>query len=234
MRAEAPPRGGSQNLQIPVLNGARPAGFGTRTPPVPLSKPDSAAAHSTQRITQTTIPLFNPPAPLHRQRTAESTDHAGANHGPHHSGPEVASNKVNRFRPNPPRCSRSRIRNNHLCAKSNPTDKKRLHPGTKRPPTNRTNAPPKPETKPRQAVAQKGDTHTPESGTERRRQGPKPAGITPCRPPDKAPNAVKTRFCNSDKICYLCLRIRKSRRGGARKRSPEPAVKASLLTHVDL
>ncbi len=37
MRAEAPPRGGSQNLQIPVLNGARPAGFGTRTSPVPLS-----------------------------------------------------------------------------------------------------------------------------------------------------------------------------------------------------
>ncbi len=36
VRAEAPPCGGSQNLQIPVLNGARPAGFGTRTfaPPV--------------------------------------------------------------------------------------------------------------------------------------------------------------------------------------------------------
>ncbi len=36
MRAEAPPCGGSQNLQIPVLNGARPADFGTRifAPPV--------------------------------------------------------------------------------------------------------------------------------------------------------------------------------------------------------
>ena len=36
VRAEAPPCGGSQNLQIPVLNGARPAGFGTRifAPPV--------------------------------------------------------------------------------------------------------------------------------------------------------------------------------------------------------
>ncbi len=36
VRAEAPPCGGSQNLQIPVLNGARPADFGTRTfaPPV--------------------------------------------------------------------------------------------------------------------------------------------------------------------------------------------------------
>mgnify|MGYP001115646667 CR=1 FL=1 len=33
VRAEAPPCGGSQNLQIPVLNGARPADFGTRTSP---------------------------------------------------------------------------------------------------------------------------------------------------------------------------------------------------------
>ena len=35
MRAEAPPRGGSQNLQILVLNGARPAGFGTKTTTAP-------------------------------------------------------------------------------------------------------------------------------------------------------------------------------------------------------
>ncbi len=234
MRAEAPPRGGSQNLQIPVLNGARPAGFGTRTSPVPLSNRTRLRLAQRCELPKQLFPYLT----LLRHYAASGllnllTTLVRAV-SPHHSGPEVASNKVNRFRPNPPRCSRSRIRNNDLCAKSNPADKKRLHPGTKRPPTNRTNAPPKPETKPRQAVAQKGDTHTPESGTERRRQGPKPAGITPCRPPDKAPNAVKTRFCNSDKICYLCLRIRKSRRGGARKRSPEPAVKASLLTHVDL
>ena len=38
-RAETPPCGGSQNLQIPVLNGARPAGFGTRTFDVPLLNP---------------------------------------------------------------------------------------------------------------------------------------------------------------------------------------------------
>jgi hypothetical protein len=39
VRAEAAPCGGSQNLQIPVLNGARSAGFGTRTFAPPLSKP---------------------------------------------------------------------------------------------------------------------------------------------------------------------------------------------------
>ncbi len=234
MRAEAPPCGGSPNLQIPVLNGARPAGFGTRTSPVPLSnrtrlrlaqrcelpkqlfpyltQPRHYAASGLLNLLTTLVRTLVRTTPGRKLQATKLTDSARIRH----AAPGLASEAT------------IYARNRTRQIKSGST------PNKNAPPTNRTNAPPKPETKPRQAVAQKGDTHTPESGTERRRQGPKPAGITPCRPPDKAPNAVKTRFCNSDKICYLCLRIRKSRRGGARKRSPEPAVKASLLTHVDL
>ena len=36
---------------------------------------------------------FNPPASLRRQWTAESTNHADANHDPHHSGCEVAGSE---------------------------------------------------------------------------------------------------------------------------------------------
>ena len=99
MRAEAPPCGGSQNLQIPVLNGARPADFGTRifAPPVDRVGQKAGAGNlcrtktvswlrlaqfcelqnrqktSNRTTTRKQLFLINPPAPLRRQRTAEST-----------------------------------------------------------------------------------------------------------------------------------------------------------------
>ena len=233
MRAEAPPRGGSQNLQIPVLNGARPAGFGTRTSPVPLSNrtrlrlaqrcelPKQLFPYLTLLRHYTASGLLNllttlvrtmvRTTPGRKLQATKLTDSARIRH----AAPGLASETT----------IYARNRTRQIKSGSTPEQNAPNEPD-KCPSEARNKAP--------ASVAQKGDTHTPESGTERRRQGLKPAGITPCRPPDKAPNAVKTRFCNSDKICYLCLRIRKSRRGGARKRSPEPAVKASLLTHVDL
>ena len=124
VRAEAPPCGGSQNLQIPVLNGARPAGFGTRTfgsvdrvgqsfgnwcrhlrknwkpaaarAILRIAKPIKPAANNRKRTT-----IFrNPPAPLRRQRTAESTNHADKSPNPCHSGCEVAESEDNKNRTN--------------------------------------------------------------------------------------------------------------------------------------
>ena len=82
--------------------------------PVPVSLPNKkrkpAAAHATLRIAkpqndkkrrsnnrkQTTIP--NPPAPLRRQRIAESTNHADKSRNPCHSGSAVFGCKDSRFR----------------------------------------------------------------------------------------------------------------------------------------
>ncbi len=68
------------------LADTRPVGFGTRTTPIPLSKPGSPAARTTLRVAkmqndknrrETTANeqrfSFKPPTPLRRQWTAEST-----------------------------------------------------------------------------------------------------------------------------------------------------------------
>ena len=79
----------------------RSAGFGTRTTPIPLSKPIIACELQNRRTRKTgakktpdkTNNSLYPPAPLRRQRTAESTNHADTNHDPHHSGCEVAGSE---------------------------------------------------------------------------------------------------------------------------------------------
>ncbi len=80
----------------------RPTGFGTRIFLVPLLKPRTGCGSRNTASCKKQSPQktggkqpqrtnsFNPPAPLRRQRTAESTNHAGTNHDPHHSGCEVA------------------------------------------------------------------------------------------------------------------------------------------------
>ena len=65
--------------------------------PVPVSLPNQnrkpAAARVQRCAPETTIFLHKPTAPLRRQRTAESANHADANHDPHHSGCEVAGSE---------------------------------------------------------------------------------------------------------------------------------------------
>ena len=56
-----------------------------------IAKPQNDKYQRSNNRKRTTIP--NPPAPLRRQRTAESTNHADANHDPHHSGCEVAGSE---------------------------------------------------------------------------------------------------------------------------------------------
>ncbi len=78
-----------------------PAGFGTTTTPIPLSKPIIACELQNRRTTknrwQTTANeqrfSLNPAAPLRRQRTAESTNHADRSRNPCHSGCEVAGSE---------------------------------------------------------------------------------------------------------------------------------------------
>ncbi len=112
MRAEAPPCGGSQNsprwlrheniscTTIKTENRLRPAQHCKLQKTISEKndckqrKPTNCKTAKKQRSNnrkQTTIP--NPPAPLRRQRTAESTNHADANHDPHHSGCEVAGSE---------------------------------------------------------------------------------------------------------------------------------------------
>ncbi len=81
VRAEAPPCGGSQNS---------PRGLRHENNSHTAIKTDKTSCQTTaneQRFS------FNPPAPLRRQRTAESANHADANHDPHHSGCEVAGSE---------------------------------------------------------------------------------------------------------------------------------------------
>ena len=125
VRAEAPPRGGSQNSprglrhedntapteaelvkqRALFLNEAN-AACGAASPATAEARAsalggcgprDSANCKTAKKQRsnnrkQTTIP--NPPAPLRRQRTAESTNHADKSRDPCHSGCEVAVSKV--------------------------------------------------------------------------------------------------------------------------------------------
>ena len=106
VRAEAPPCGGSQNsprwlrhenntapteaelanLQPALFLNAANAVCGVRP-----AKAEAASRRTTKNGGRTTVRkqlfLINPPAPLRRQRTAESADLAGGSRGLRHSGP---------------------------------------------------------------------------------------------------------------------------------------------------